>query len=45
MRAVKIKSQKNFEKLLKKVLTKEKRCAILTELPPRGGSERTVLKN
>ena len=33
------KISKFFQKLFKKVLTKKKRCAILPELPPRGGGE------
>ena len=38
------KISKFFQKLFKKVLTKKKRCAILPELPPRGGGRERSLK-
>ena len=35
-------AEKFFEKKIKKVLTRERTCDILIELPPRGGRECTL---
>lgn len=37
--------EKIFKKRLKKVLTREKRCDIIVELPARAGSEEMVIEN